>query len=99
MKVNRDWELERDYHGWQLKHYREGINPKTNKPTRTYRSSYHSTMEQCLDYIIDMEAGAATDAEELKGILHEVRGDILTALKFRRSRVHKVENGNGANQT
>lgn len=86
MKINDDWEAERDNYGWHLKHWRDSINPKTKESSRTYRSSYHANLEQCMDYILDTEAGPVPEASAVKSAWDAVMVDLNKALGKRRNR-------------
>ena len=68
MTVNDKFEFERDKYCWQLHEWRDGKD-KDGNVKRQKRTTYHSTLDQIADAIIDRSAGECQSLSELKGFL------------------------------
>jgi len=78
------FKLKRDSHQWVLSLSREGINPRTKKPTTTWKDSYHATIDQVVRHtandlaeksvnIVHLESVMGQFMEELKDILTQAK--------------------------
>ena len=68
IELNADFSFERDTYGWQLHHWRDGKD-KEGKPKRQKTTTYHATLHQVCDAVIDRAAGGCQDMADLKGLL------------------------------
>ena len=71
IKINEDFEFERDTYGWQLHQYRDGMNKKTGEPTRTKSTTYHASIYQICAAVIDRSAGGCKSMEDLRQLLND----------------------------
>lgn len=69
--VNERWSFERDKWCWVLIEKIPGFNIKTKEPTITDEETYHRTLEQVCKYIIDKEAGRASEISSLAKIISD----------------------------
>lgn len=70
MRVNDDFEFERDGTSWTLKQYGDRTNRETQQVTRgVIRTTYHANLSQVCDAIIDRSAGTA---DTLSGIVSAI---------------------------
>jgi hypothetical protein len=68
IKFNEDYSFERDKYQWILHHSYDGRD-KDKNPKRQSRDTYHATLEQICQTIVDREAGRCTDMAELQKLL------------------------------
>lgn len=76
IKLNEDYEFERDQHCWNLHTWSDG-KTKEGDHKRSKKTTYHSTLRQLCNAIIEREAGKCESMEELKRLLVNA-SDILT---------------------
>lgn len=69
IKINEDFEFERDEYGWRLYQWKDGINKKTGKATRNKSVTYHANIYQICAAVIDRSAGGCQSMEELRDML------------------------------
>lgn len=81
LKINDDWEVQKDSFGWQVHHWREGKSTRTGEMKRTKATSYYPRLEQCLLHIMDEEADNAGDVEELMAFWLEMKAQIIAAVR------------------
>lgn len=81
IRINDDFEFERDNHCWHLHHWRDGINPKTREPTRAKNTTYHANLEQVAMAVIDRSAGQAESMEELVEIIRATKEEIKGTIR------------------
>lgn len=76
MKINEYYSVERDQYCFVLTFEKEGdINPKTGNPTKTFRKTYHSNMEQVLNKVLD-DTVHGESFEDILEAIKQVREDI-----------------------
>jgi hypothetical protein len=68
IKINDRFEFERQEHCWNLHEWKDGINKK-DEAVRTKTTTYHSTIMQICNSVIDRSAG---DAESVQGIIDAI---------------------------
>lgn len=59
----------RDQYGWTLTQWVDSQD-KYGNPQKKARKSYHPTLEQVCKHVIDVQAGNARDAWQLRSWLH-----------------------------
>lgn len=79
LKINEDYECERDTYGWKLHRWRDGKD-KDGNPKRTCRTTYHGTLVQVCNAVIDDAAGGAESARQLRSIVGVAKADLKKAL-------------------
>lgn len=80
MRINADWEVIADTHGWVVNHYRDGINHKTKQPTRIATTTYHPSLEKCCAHIIDADAKKVQKAEQVQMAIQTVMQQFVQAV-------------------
>ncbi len=80
IKINDRFEFERQEHCWNLYEWKDGINPKTKKPTRSKTVSYHANVMQICNEVIDREAGAAESVQEIIDVIGFASSDCEAAI-------------------
>lgn len=75
-KLNDRFTLKRDAHSWELvEHWMS--RPKDGRTPKPYsRSTWHATMVQACDYVLDRTAGDCETAEELKQTMAQAVAEI-----------------------
>jgi len=68
IKFNEEFECEGDNHGWALHQWRDGTD-RHGKPKRQSSTTYHPTLIQVCDAIVDKTAVRCNSVEELKAAL------------------------------
>lgn len=68
--INEDYECERYKYGWKLYRWRDGKD-KHGNPKRSYRTTYHGTLRQVCQAVLDSTMGNAGSIEEMRSILEE----------------------------
>lgn len=81
LRINDNWELSRDAHAWELRHWVDAISRKDGEPTRTCRRTWHPSMDSAFDRILDVEAGQCEELDAVRRTLYAVRNDIKRALR------------------
>lgn len=82
IKINEDFEFERDNHGWQLHQWRDGKS-KDGSPKRQKKTTYHSNIDQVCAAFIDRSAGDCSSIEELRGMLLGTRKAVSDYFKMK----------------
>lgn len=80
IKVDERFEFERDTYGWKLHEWSEGVNPKTQKPTRTKRTTYHSSVEQVCKALLDRHVASANNIREVLYFLAQGEMRLIEAI-------------------
>jgi hypothetical protein len=80
LKVNDRFTIDRDKHNVVLIEYYEGKDRETKQPKTMSRETYHMTMLQVCEVIIDRSAEGRT-VEVVADSINAAKRDILTALK------------------
>lgn len=65
IKINKDFEIERYNHGWKLVQWFDGVNPKTQEPTRNSKNTYYPTVEQVCNQVLERSIGGCSDIEQV----------------------------------
>ncbi len=80
MKINEDFEVERDAYQWILTQWRDGINPKTKEPTRSKRQTYHATLEQVCGVIVERQCGQCESLSEIIALMKDVKQALMGSI-------------------
>jgi hypothetical protein len=76
------FEVRRDPYCWILAHERDWVNKKTQEVRRTKRDTYHATLRQACDVILERVAGARCEEVELVvKALEEASSKVSTAIE------------------
>jgi hypothetical protein len=82
MKINKNYQINRDQHCWTLQTTRKGKpTKKHSNPSDQVTQTYYANLEQCVRAIVDRAAGECDNLEELYQMLEDARKGILTAIK------------------
>ena len=105
IKLTKEFSCERDGYGWCLIRERPatGRNPKTGEPATgmTVKRTYHSNMEQVLNYLLDASCSnisetEADDIQSLKNFMDTTRKQMLDIIppqfKNKKSAVIRIKN-------
>ena len=105
IKLTKEFSCERDVYGWCLIRERPatGRNPKTGEPATgmTVKRTYHSNMEQVLNYLLDASCSNITETEahdiqSLKYFMEGIRKQMLDIIppqfKNKKSAVIRIKN-------
>jgi len=65
IKYDETFEFERDRYNWHLHTWRDGINPKTKKPTRVKHTTYRPSINYVLRAILDVSVGECKDLKQI----------------------------------
>lgn len=79
IKINDDYECERDKYQWILHHWTDGRDKDGNQK-RVCHDTYHANLTQVCNLVLDRAAGNAGCADELRDIIRSHTNDILAAL-------------------
>lgn len=74
IKIDQNWTITKDSFQWVLTYEAEGeVNPKTGKPSKTVRTTYHSTLAQVLRHFADdsLVVNSVPDLQRSLGKVHE----------------------------
>ena len=112
LKLTKEFSCERDNYGWCLIRERPatGKNPKTGEPATgiTVKRTYHSNIEQVLNYLLDASCSNLTEAEvhdiqSLKRFMEDIRKQMLDIIppqfKNKKSAIIRIKNSLGAKKT
>jgi hypothetical protein len=80
IKINEDFEFERDPHQWILHEWRDGVNPKTKEPTRVEKVTYHGTLHQVCCEVIERYAGSCDSLQEVMKAIESTKYDVMKAI-------------------
>lgn len=69
MKVGERWEITGRKSDFTVVEIGEGKNPKTGEPTITRAFSYHPTLEQCLNKILNKSLANEIEHQDLEGLI------------------------------
>ena len=72
IKINEDFEMYQDKHQWILWHWTDGVCKKgedKGKSIRVKRATYHGTMQQVCDVIINRSLGKCESLADMKDLL------------------------------
>ena len=75
--IGDKYELRSDKHQYILVEFVEGVNPKTKAPSLTEDYSFHATIRQAVNEMIDKEVKGCDTLEEIKELL-VTSGDFMT---------------------
>ena len=76
------WKIIKDPYSWELHELREGIHPKTRKMVKSWNTTWHATVEQCLLKIADRNLETENgDIKEMLKAIEETRVEIIEAMK------------------
>jgi len=83
IRINNRFEMKRDSHCWNLIEYRDGIGKGKNegKPIRTPETTYHASLVQVCDAVIDRSLGGVDSLAAIPAMLAEVKGELLEAIR------------------
>jgi hypothetical protein len=81
IKINDDIYLTSDNNNWIVTYWRDGINKKTNSPSRTSRNKYFSSLGAALGSIVDESLKEVETARALLLVLNNTKEEIMQALK------------------
>jgi hypothetical protein len=84
IRVNDDFEFERDTYGWKLHQWSDGVNPKTKEPIRSKSTTYHPNLEQVCSAVIDRCAGLAECAVMLTDGLASIKKELHVSIQCAR---------------
>jgi len=79
IRINEDYECQRDTYGWKLHRWRDGKDKDGNQK-RTCRTTYHGTLVQVCEAVLDDSAGKAEHAAELADIISTAARDLRIAI-------------------
>lgn len=68
IELGKRFTAHRDKYQWILTEKYEGKDRKGN-PKEQHRETYHGTLKQVCDRVVDMEAGDCNDVVELRALL------------------------------
>jgi hypothetical protein len=80
IKINEDFEFERDPQQWVLHEWRDGVNPKTKEPTRVEKITYHGTLHQVCSAVIERNSGKCESLKEVMKAIEATKADLLTSI-------------------
>ena len=80
MKIGERFEATRDAHGWTLLESYQGQDRDGN-PKTMQRRSYHATLPQVVDKVIDMEAGQQQCLAAVLARVERLRDEIVERLE------------------
>jgi len=69
IKFNNDFEFERDKYQWILHHWVDGKD-KDGNPKRSRRTTYHGTLSQLCDVIMERTCGRCESLAEIVTLLN-----------------------------
>lgn len=68
IKINEDFEAERDNYCWHLHQWFDSKD-KDGNPKRSKRTTYHPNLKQVLDAVLDKQAGKCESLDQLINLL------------------------------
>ena len=82
IKVNDQFSFERYIDGWRLIKYTKGMNPFTKEPGVGKQISYHSTIQQVFNALIDKcDSGTTEDIKSLNDQLRTASEQFVKAVE------------------
>lgn len=81
IKINDDFEFEWDGMQWVLYQWRDGVNPKTKKPSRRARPTYYPTLHQLCCRVVELNAAAADSMLGMVSNMRSVEQSLLLAIQ------------------
>ena len=84
IKINDTYSFEREEHCWRLHETRKntGLHPVTKQPGKgfTTTTTYHSTVMQICNAVIDKESGTADSLEALISTINNVKEELVATI-------------------
>lgn len=80
IKINEDFEIERDIGCWIVYIWRDGIKKDTKEKIRVSTELYPSTLMGCFNAILETTAGKASSLSEMKQLILQCKEDIINAI-------------------
>lgn len=74
-RINDRFTLRRDTYGWELVEYWT-TKPKTREPSIASRSTWHATISQACESVLDRMAGDCETAEQLQQVMAQAVAEI-----------------------
>ncbi len=83
IRINNRFEIDRDRYCWHLTEWRDGIGKGKNegKPIRTSQTTYHASLIQICDEVMDRSAGNVDSLAAIPAMLQANRQELLEAIK------------------
>jgi hypothetical protein len=75
IKVGDNFIVERDHYGWALRSFYIGKD-KDGQPRRRHKTTYHGTLSQTMDAIIDRQAGMEESIGDIKAMLEKASSSL-----------------------
>ncbi len=88
--LNADFSFERDEHCWKLYRWRDGKD-KDGNPKRRKTITYHSTLRQICEAVIDRKAGECTSINKLFDLLNNAEAVLTKHVEEKASHRFNVE--------
>ena len=72
IKINDRFSIERDQYNWLLHEWRDGQD-KDGNPKKQKSTTYHATIQQVFNAVLDRSAGRCESIEELRDLLKSLK--------------------------
>jgi hypothetical protein len=79
IKFNEQFSFEKDRYSWQLHEWKDGKD-KNDKPIRSKKTTYHTTLTQVCDVIVDRSCGACESLDEIKNLIKDTHENLVTCI-------------------
>ena len=79
IKINDKFSVERDKYQWLLHESKDGLSKK-QEPIATTRTTYHGTLKQCCNEIVERMMGECETVQQIETALEYFESTIETVL-------------------